>query len=132
MDADGREIVAAAKGKRVMLNVHVARNIRHHRLLFYLISKLMDSGAWDGTKDGLLDYIKIATHHVSTLVGPDGRTYFVPQSIAFESLDQAAFRRFFDRAVYVVCERLLPGYDWEALRDEITDAIDGNLAWRAA
>lgn len=133
MDADGEEIIKAMAGKKAMVNVHVPRNIRHHRLLFCLMKKLMDGGAWSGSKDDLLDYLKIATHLVRTLIDPaDGKTYFVPESINFESMDQVAFARWFERVVYVVCQRLLPGHDWEELRDEIIDAVDGDLGQRAA
>ncbi len=131
MDADGREFMAALiEGKRVMVSVHVARNVRHHRLLFGLMKMLTDGGAWQGNAEDLLDYLKIAARLVKTVVGADGQVYHVPQSIAFESMDQVAFNRFFERAVYVVCERLLPAQNWEALRDEIIEAVDGDVARR--
>lgn len=133
MDADGREIIASTKGKRCMVNVHVPRNLRHHRLFFYLVQKLLDGGAWHGTKESFEDYIKIATHHVRTVIEPgSGKVYFIPDSIDFASMDQPKFRRFFDRAIYVVCERLVPGQNWEALRDEIIEAVDGDAQRRAA
>lgn len=133
MDNDGREMMAAMKeGRHVMVAVHTPRNVRHHRLLFLLMEMLIDGGAWGGSKDDLLDYLKIAARHVKTIIGADGKTYFVPRSIDFESMDQASFTRFFDRCLYVVCERLLPGQDWQALREEIATAAEGDLARRAA
>lgn len=128
MDDDGREIMTASKGKRVMLSVHVPRNIVHHRLLFYLINMLCEGGAWKGDREDLLDYLKIATRHVSTIIDPaTGEVFYKTKSISFESMDQAAFRRFFDRAVFIACERLLPGQDGEALRDEINVAVEGDI-----
>jgi hypothetical protein len=96
------------------------------------MTKLIDGGAWGGSKDDLLDYLKIAARHVKTIVGADGKVHYVPLSIAFESLDQVAFNRIFDRFLYVVCESLLPGEDWEKLRDEIVKAADGDLSQRYA
>lgn len=133
MDEDGRDLVAAMKdGRQVMVNVHPARSPRHHRLLFALLKLLVDGGAWQGDRDDLLDYLKIATHLVRTIVGADGTVYHVPKSIAWESMDQAAFARWFDRAIYVVCARLVPGQDWQALRDEIIESVDGPLRPRIA
>jgi len=131
MDNDGREMVAAVKGKRVMASFHAPRNIRHHRLLFALLRRVSESGAWQGDEDTLLDWLKIGTHLVRTVVGPDGKVYYVPQSIAFESMSQDRFRAWFDRAIWLICTRLLGREDWEWLRDEISEAVDGGLTERA-
>ena len=131
LDDDGREMVAAVKGKRVMVTAHAPRNLQHHRLLFALLRRICESGAWQGDEEGLLEWLKIGTHHVRTVVGPDGKVYYVPESINFESMSQDKFRRFFDRAVYLICSRLLDREDWKWLRDEVSDAVDGGLTERA-
>ena len=126
---DGEELLREwADGKECMVKVHVPRNIRHHRLLFALLNTIVDSGAWDGTTETLLDWCKIGTGHVRTIVGPDGKTYFVPKSIKFESMAQDKFSRWFDRVIWLICDRLLDGQNWEGLRDEIYTAVDGGLS----
>jgi len=131
IDDDGCEFIDAIKdGKQVMVSAHVPRNPVHHRKLFLLLKKIIDGGAWDGDTDTLLTWLKIATHHVDTIIGPDGQTYYVPKSIDFASLDQAAFARFYDRAVFVISTRLLGSEDWRALRKEIDDILDRDLRRR--
>lgn len=136
LDDDGREIMRAiADGKQVMVHVHAARNVRHHRMLFVLYKKLAEGGAWDGDVDSFLNWAKIGTGHVEPVIGPNGRTYFVPKSISFELMAQDAFARWWDRLVYLVFTRLLGGDDgsgsWMMLRDEIAALIDGDMGRRA-
>jgi hypothetical protein len=131
MDDDGRELMAAmANDKRVLVNVHAPRNLIHHRLLFYLLKRVCESGAWQGDEDTLLEWLKIGCRHTRTVVGPDGKPYYVPESISFESMPQDKFRRFFDRAVYLICSKLLGREDWKWLRDEIHKAVEGDLPER--
>lgn len=127
-DDDGRELVASLKSmKDVMVDVHSPRNGRHHRLYFYLSKKLIDGGAWDGDQDALLEWMKYATGHIRTSIDHRGNVHTVPRSIAFESMDQAQFTRWFNRVLFVICERLLPGKDWQELRDEVVEAVDGRF-----
>jgi hypothetical protein len=131
MDDDGRELMASLRNDRqVVVNVHAPRNIRHLRLYFHLLNRVVKSGAWAGDKDTLEDWIKIGVHHVRIVVGPDGKAHYVPKSIAVESMPQDEFRRFFDRAIYLICSKLLGREDWEWLRDEISEAVDGGLTER--
>lgn len=117
-------------GKELMVSLHVPRNIRHHRLLFALLNEVIEGGAWDGDTDDLLDWCKYGTSYVRTAVGPDGQVHMVPKSINFESMPQDKFSRWFDRVIWLVCDRLLAGHDWEALRADIYIAIDGDLPER--
>lgn len=129
---DGQEMLAAMKAdKEVMVQVHVPRNARFHRMFFALLNHVIEGGAWEGDTDSLLDAIKIATGYVDRIIGMDGRVYYRPRSIKFESLPQDQFKRFFNRAVYYVSTRLLGSDDWEALRDEIIEITDGDLGRRA-
>lgn len=133
MDADGRELVDAIKPDRpVMVEVRSPRNIRHHRMFFALLREVIDGGAWDGDEDTLRDALKIACGCVDTIIGLDGKAYFKPRSMAFQSMPQDEFAKFFDRAVFYVSTRLLGDPDWEALRDRIGEIVDGDLGRRAA
>jgi hypothetical protein len=129
---EGVEQISALKdGKEVMVHLHAARNPRHHRLMFLLLHKVIDGGAWDGDMDSILDAVKIACGHVERIIGLDGKTYYQVKSISFESMAQDAFTRFFDRAVFYVSTRLLGNDDWETLRDEVIAAADGQQGRQA-
>lgn len=110
MDEDGQLMLAAwPMGKRVMVDVHVPRNPGHHRLMFAIFKMLADSGLWDGDQEAFLDWAKYATGWVRVAVSHTGQAITVPKSIAFESMDQTAFRDFFDKLMAAVVERLLSG-----------------------
>ena len=66
-----------------------------------------------------MDYLKMKSHHVRVLVDPNGNTLLIPKSIAFASLSQAAFNRFLNRMIYVICSEIIPGLKEQELRDEI-------------
>ncbi|MES0207881.1 DUF1367 family protein [Mesorhizobium sp. M0028] len=132
-DADGLEMLLAMKrGKEVLTEIHTPRNVRHHRMLFLLMRHVIDGGAWEGDEETLLDWIKYAVGHVKTSIDHLGKVHYVPKSIAFVSMDQAAFLRFFERAVFAICHRLLDDAEgWEKLRDEIIEIVDGRYASQA-
>lgn len=110
MDEDGQLLLAAWKiGKRVMVDVHVPRNPGHHRLMFAIFKMLADAGVWEGDMDAFLDWAKYATGWVRVTIDHRGEAHTVPKSIAFESMDQTAFRDFFDRLMAAISERLLGG-----------------------
>ncbi len=116
------------EGKEIMVKVHLPRNPRHHRLLFALLNMVMESGAWEGSHEALLDWCKLQTGHYRMDIWPDGKTQLIPKSIDFESMPQDKFSRWFDRVIWLICDRLLGGHDWEELRAEIYATLDGGLS----
>jgi hypothetical protein len=131
VDDDGREIVGAlALTKPVMVHVHAARNPGHHRMLFAVFKVLTDAGVWDADMDALLEWMKYATHLVRNSIDHNDKIHTIPKSIAFESMPQDQFRRWFDRVIYVICQRLLKTDDWQALRDSILEIVEGDLKQR--
>lgn len=131
LDDDGREQLAALKpDKPVMVHIHAARNPGHHRMLFAVFKLLQDAGCWDGDMDSLLDWMKYATGYVRTSVDHNGKLHHIPKSIAFESMPQDVFKRWFDRVLYIVCQRLLETEDWQAVRDAVLDVVHGETERR--
>ena len=123
---EGFEVLKSIRdGRRVMVSARPARNPKHHNLLFKLLAMACDAGAWDGDVDDLKDVIKYRFGYVRKVVTPDGATHLWPKSIAFESMDQTSFNRFFDRAVWFLCCELLGSDDWESLRNEIIEVCEG-------
>lgn len=133
-DEEASKIVAnaARRNKAVLVDAHIPRNPRHHSLYWALMTEIAESGAWEGDAESLSQWIKIATGLVDTIVGPDGKPYYVPRSISWASMDQASFARHFDRACFVISTRLLANDRWEELRDKFVSAVEGGLPERRA
>ena len=126
VDDDALASIDALKdGHDVVIDVHSSRNPGHHRKFFSLLKKIVDAGLFDSVDDALLA-IKIACGEVETWISPNtGQVYYIPRSISFERMDQARFKRLWDRAVYVICTRWLAGADQRLLLREINEIIDG-------
>ncbi len=130
VDDEGRAIVASvADGKQVMGEFKPSRNPRFHRMFFALLKLLVDNTEKFETVDQALLAIKIACHEVDTQIDvATGNLCYIPRSISFESMDEARFRRLFDRALYVITERWLIGTKADDLRNEVFAIVDGPQA----
>lgn len=85
------------------------RNPRHHRLVMALLGKVLDNLAGLETIEQLLTIIKIKLGRVDTLVDSmSARVYYVPQSIAFASMDQGEFEVFWRDLCRVVARDYFP------------------------
>lgn len=122
VDQEGLDVLAALRNERdVEVVLKQPRNPRHHRLLFALLNFITTHSDLFASTEAALTGLKIACGLVDPYIDPaSGKTFFVPRSISFSSMDQTAFAAFFDRAVYVVTERWMPaGTTAESVRAEI-------------
>lgn len=118
-------LMGVKDGQEVMIEAHAPRNPKHHRLFFKLLSVLVENSEGFSTVEQALVALKIAVGHVDTYIDAEkGKTYFLPKSIAFESMSQSDFARLFDQAVHVVCQKWLSGMDADQLREEIYAMVD--------
>lgn len=121
---------AVRDGREVMVALRPPRNIKHHRLLFAMLNFVIEHSDTFENKDLALIGLKIACGLVDPYIDPGtGKTFFVPRSIAFESMSQDEFNGFFDRACFVVAERWMPsGTTPESVRAEILAMIEPRSA----
>lgn len=114
------------EGQTVKAVVTVPRNLRHHRLLFAMLNTVLKAQTEPvvfPTTKMLLDALKIGTGHVREVRDLDGNIHFVPDSIDFASLDQVAFSEWFDHAVNVILERVIPHMPKATLEQEIYNML---------
>jgi hypothetical protein len=100
--------------KPILVECRHPRSLQHHRLFFAMLRKVAQSTPTPLSEHALLSWIKVETGHVDVLPLGFGQTYMAPASIAFDKMDQAEFREFFDRAVQLICERVVPSLDSHA------------------
>src|ERR1700722_1015636 len=87
----------------VMVTIKVPRNLRQFRLAWVLADIVSKSCDWLPDRETAMDWLKIKARHVRMIHDPlRNKTAIIPKSIAFASLDQAGFKRVFDRMVSVV------------------------------
>lgn len=126
IDEDGVDLLSGyPDGKRVVCHIHIPVNEKHWRLYRVLQSKILKSGAWDGDREGLDDYLKIKAGHVRTIVDAEtGKAFYSTKSLNIDSLTDPEFREFFENAVRVICEVLLKRNDWAWLKAEIIATVE--------
>lgn len=128
-DPAGEEALASIPlGEEVRAEITRPRNIKHHRKFFALLRVIYPHQTIYATNKNFRAAITCALGYGDTVKLPDGRTIIIPQSISFAKMDQIAFSEFYDRALTLIVERILPGID----RDDVNAQVDSILAGYAA
>lgn len=112
-----------AFGKNVKCVVTQPRNIKFHALFFALLNLVYINQDMYATLEGLLDAVKIAIGHCDELVTLDGKLCMIPRSISWAEMDDLSFRDFFDRAVNIIIEKILPHTSKKDLEQEVFNLL---------
>ena len=124
IDDDGRTILNSVKdGHECMGEFRPARNPKHFRLYRAILKLLVDNEIYTNESAAELA-LKVATGEWDTVVTGEGRVFHVPRSTSYEKMDQAAFKRYFDRVIYWLMTKHLVGANEEAVRQQILDMTD--------
>jgi hypothetical protein len=101
----------------------VPRHGAHHRKLFALLALVADNSETYDTTEKALVAIKLVTGYADPVIDPrTGDLTQVPQSIAYDSMDQDEFERFYQAAIDGVLRFILPGLD-RATADQLLEQI---------
>ncbi len=122
MGADDLQLIPS--GKDLMITIRSPRNLRQFRLAWALATKVHEACDWLPDKESSMEWLKIKARHVKYLQDPRTKMVaIVPKSIAFASLSQDAFKRVFDRMVYITTTEIIPGLKESDLRREIENMV---------
>ena len=125
VDALGEEAIESIPlGEVVKAEITRPRNVRHHRKFFALLNVIYPHQQLYATRNSFRAAMTCALGFGETVKLPDGRTIIVPGSISFAKMDQTAFEQFYDRALTLITERILPGID----RADVTEQVNSVLA----
>lgn len=108
---------AIGDGKEVIVLIRRARSPAHHRWFFKLLRSVVQNTDDFSDEEELLDAVKHATGHVERRMLLDGSVYMAPRSINFAAMDEFKFKRFVDRALFVLSRAL--GFDPVELMHEV-------------
>lgn len=113
-------------GDQVRAELAKPRNPRHHRLVMALLQLVLDNQDGLQTIDQLLTVIKIKMGRAQPFVDTaTGRTYWVPESISFDAMDQGEFEIFYRDLCALIARDYLPGMKPEQVEQaaEMMDPI---------
>lgn len=111
------DLHAVVEGKEVMVRVWMARNPKQDRWFWAMLTELVSSGVFDGTKEALHRHLKIALGLADPEIGEDGKTYWVLRSTSPASMDKLTFTAHIRNIEQYVAERW--GTDINELRKAV-------------
>lgn len=124
-EAGAEALRGIANGATVMVEVKRPRNLQHHKLFWTLMTVVhenMDHERYPTVED-LCAAIKIAAGLRQRIELPNGDVGFIPGSIAFHKMDQAAFSEFYERVCDLIAAHFLPGVTSNELKAEVSQMI---------
>jgi len=128
-DAHSEELLnSLPAGRELKAVITQPRNVAHHRKFFALLNVIYPHQDTYPTRESLLKAIKCALGFGETIKLPDGRIILSPGSISFGKMDQQAFSEFYERAVKLITEKILPGVDSADLEREVNEILRGREA----
>ncbi len=114
-------------GEQVRCKIGRARNGKHHRLYWVLLTTVWENQEAFPTVEHLHRAVKIATGlYDEYTIGC--KTVIELRSTDFASMKQDEFSEYYDRVVRLICERVIPGMSDEALKTQVLDIVEGRRA----
>ncbi len=102
------------------------RHGAHHRKLFALLALVADNSETYDTTEKALVAVKLVTGYADPVIDPiTGELIQVPRSIAYESMEQDDFDRFYEAAIDGVLRHILPQLDRETADHLLEQVILG-------
>jgi hypothetical protein len=92
------DIAKLPADRQLRVSITVPRSVPHNRLYWSMIKSMVDSGA-NQSIDEIHAATKIKCGLYKAVTLPRGEQVIIPDSTAFNKLDQTAFNEFFDRAI---------------------------------
>ena len=114
------------EGKDLTVSVARQRSTRQHRFFWALLNKVCENHDTYRRGEQLLLWLKIRMGYVENVQFHDGGVCWIPQSISFNSMDQIEFKKFFDAALDVIVNEVIPDLD----RDELIREVEQMLGFR--
>lgn len=108
--------------EKVLVTVHRARYPEHHRLVMAVVSKIAE--AMGVAHNVILLWLKWETGLIDIVELPNGMRCHDPRSISFESMGQDEFQEWWNDALIVIKEKMLPKLNAREFR-QVRDIITG-------
>jgi hypothetical protein len=117
-DLYAHEFVEKLKnGQKLLVDAKTPRSPENHAHFYAILRAALEHLEGFADEDALLDSLKMATGHVRQIMLVDGTMVFIPKSIRFAAMGEDAFKRFKERALYVLTQLL--GFDAATLATRV-------------
>lgn len=120
-DEASAELVRKFKvGETYKAEVTKPRNLKMHKRYWVLVTTVFQNCDQFASIDQCHQYLKLRAGHCTQVVSKaTGEVFLVPDSIAFDKMDDAAFMEFWQKITQVVCTEIIPGLNADDLAHEL-------------
>lgn len=115
---DGELLAEYPAAKRLRVALTQPRSNPHLRLYWSMLRLVVDNLDTPVTTEALHEWVKLKCGVSVAIPLRSGAVDHVPGSVAFDKMDQDQFNRFFDRAMGLIVEHLIPGLSKGRLESE--------------
>jgi len=115
------------EGKDFSATIARTRSTKQHRFFWALLQKICENNETYRRPEQLLLWLKIKLGYVEQVRFHDDKVWWVPQSISFNAMGQDEFKKFFDAALDVIVEEVIPDINQYELLHEVEKMIGFNL-----
>jgi hypothetical protein len=125
-DVQNAELLSEIGNGLVTAEIRKPRNPKFHRLFFGLLNLVFKHQNIYPTLEHFLVAMKMATGHVDAYKIKE-KTVYVPRSISFSKMDEAAFRQFWDKCLEIITTRIIPNTTKADLEREVYTMLGINM-----
>lgn len=117
-DQDAEDLGHLQQGRVYRTDVANFRSVPRHRLYRAILRVVVENHEHLTDVDSLNEMLLLACGVTKPLLTVEGEIQLLPHSTAFEAMGEDQFKPFFNEAMRIITEQILPGVDLEALLEE--------------
>lgn len=123
--SDEEDLKRIKKFDVVLCKVTKPRNLGFHRKFFAMLQIVFENQERYKRLENLLTEVKFLTGYFEEHITSQGEIRQIPGSISFEKMDHLSFQEFYDKAIDIIIQDIMPGQmDPDVLKQE-TEKIMG-------
>lgn len=103
------------KGARVRLDVTEFRSLPRNAFYWVVLRLVVENTEYFATAEALHKTLLVGCGVVEPVISLDGEILMTPASTAFDKMGEGDFKAYFDRAMQIIQERIIPGIDLKLL-----------------
>ncbi|PHR03337.1 MAG: hypothetical protein COB29_13265 [Sulfitobacter sp.] len=107
------------EGKSLKAKITLARSVPYNGRYWVMLTKVIKNQNYFPSAEVLHGAIKRKLGYSTTYRFRDGTEYHHEESTAFDSMDQIQFQLFYEQALQLICEEIIPNLDSDVLRKEM-------------
>lgn len=110
-EADSDMVTHLKKGARVKLDVTEFRSLPRNAFYWVILRLVVENTEYFATPEALHKTLLVGCGVVEPVITLDGEILMTPASTRFDRMAEGEFKAYFDRAMQIIQERIIPGVD---------------------